>query len=280
MNHTKPSNLTALLEQPLLLPSQPRTVALLASELRKPEPSLRQLCQLFSSDPALAALLLASANAQGHWMNQRVHGVSEALVVLPPAQLQQLVRQAQAGLGMQTLRGFDLPAFWRHSLATAKLARTLAVTVQTHSSAAYVLGLVHGLGLLHIHRVAPEQAARVGELAPALHPQRPKLEKQLCGYAFSLVTAGLAQLWQLPPLMVDALQYMHAPLAQAQFEPLTGVLHLAAWRASTYGQRWDERQLAVSFPSEVGLALGLDIDMVLRQASIDWHSVGGVDVPI
>lgn len=273
-------DLAVLLRLPVSLPSQPRSVALLASELRKPEPSLRQLCQLFSTDPALAASVLASANGAGHWMGQGVHGIPEALVVLPQAQLLELVHEALAGLGGQSLRGFDLPTFWRHSLETAKLARTLAATVQSNGSAAYALGLVHGLGQLHLHRAAPEQAAKVSELVSPLHPQRPLLEAQLCGYAFSLVTAGLAQSWHLPQFMVDALQYMHSPLTQAQFEPLTGVLHLAAWRASAYVQRWDDRQLAVSFPSEVGLALGLDIDMVLRQASIDWHAVGGVDVAV
>ncbi|MNV65798.1 hypothetical protein D3C71_1585160 [compost metagenome] len=35
-----------------------------------------------------------------------------------------------------------------------------------------------------------------------------------------------------------------------------------------------ERELAVLFPSEVGLALGLDIDMVLQQAPIDWSRPG------
>ncbi|MEG0053920.1 MAG: HDOD domain-containing protein, partial [Comamonas sp.] len=55
-------DLAALLSLPASLPSQPRTVALLASELRRPEPSLRRLCQLFSTDPALAASVLASAN--------------------------------------------------------------------------------------------------------------------------------------------------------------------------------------------------------------------------
>ncbi|MEG1734541.1 MAG: HDOD domain-containing protein, partial [Comamonas sp.] len=280
MSLSRPMDLAALLSLPASLPSQPRTVALLASELRRPEPSLRRLCQLFSTDPALAASVLASANGAGSLMGQSVPGVPEALVVLPQAQLRQLVHEALAGLGGQNLRGFDLPAFWRHSLETAKLARTLAATVQSNGSAAYALGLLHGLGQLHIHRVAPEQAAKVSELVSPWDPQRPLLESQLCGYAFSLVTAGLAQSWHLPQFMVDALQYMHAPLSQAQFEPLTGVLHLAAWRASTYIQRWDERQLAVSFPSEVGLALGLDIDMVLRQASIDWHAVSGVDVQV
>ena len=59
---------------------------------------------------------------------------------------------------------------------------------------------------------------------------------------------------------------------------MAGVLHLAMWRAGTRALQWSDRKLAVSFPAEVGLALGMDIDMVLRQASIDWHAGAEPDV--
>lgn len=62
MSRVKPLSLSTLLEQHVLLPSQPRAVALLSSELRKPEPGMRSLVQLFSTDPVLTARLLAAAN--------------------------------------------------------------------------------------------------------------------------------------------------------------------------------------------------------------------------
>ena len=48
------------------------------------------------------------------------------------------------------------------------------------------------------------------------------------------------------------------------------MLHLAAWRARAREAGLDARELAGSFPGEVGIALGLDIDMVLQQDPIDW----------
>jgi hypothetical protein len=56
------------------------------------------------------------------------------------------------------------------------------------------------------------------------------------------------------------------------------VLHIAAWRARSREAQWGERALAVSFPGEVGVALGLDIDMVLRQDPVDWMADTGLDV--
>ena len=76
--------------------------------------------------------------------------------------------------------------------------------------------------------------------------------------------------WLLPQVVVDALQYQAAPFENTAYEPLAGVIHLAAWRARGREAGLSERELAVSFPGEIGLMLGLDIDMVLQQDPIDW----------
>ena len=42
------------------------------------------------------------------------------------------------------------------------------------------------------------------------------------------MSAGLAWRWQLPETVVDALRHHHAPFDNDVYEPLAGVLHLAA----------------------------------------------------
>lgn len=274
----KPLPLAAVLEAQSMLPSQPRALALLASELLRPQPHMRSLSQLFSMDPVLAARLLAMANGPAHLMRQRVHSIPEALVVLSPMQLRQLLHKARPGVDRPSASGWQLASFWRYSLDTARLARALAMSVQCNASAAYALGLVHGLGELLLQQADPGTATRLAELLEPLHPRRPLVEMQLMGYCSAQICAHLAKQWSLPTVLAEALQYMHQPLQQPVFEPLTGVLHLAMWRAGTRALGWSERQLAVSFPAEVGLALGMDIDMVLRQASVDWHAGGEPDV--
>ena len=81
---------------------------------------------------------------------------------------------------------------------------------------------------------------------------------------------GLAQRWQFPDVVVEALQHQSAPLDNNVYEPLAGVIHLASWRARAREADLGEKEMAVSFPGEVGLMLGLDIDMVLQQDPIDW----------
>ena len=262
--------LNALLGQPVALPSLPRTVALLMNELAQREPSLRRLNLLFGSDPVLAARLLELANAPAHQLTRQVAGISEALVLLGSAPLQTLVSSATLGTAARAVQGINLQQFWRYSLHTAKLARSLAGVVFQNPTAAYTAGLLHGLGELLIHLGNPQKAQSMNTLVLPLDMRRGKIEQRILGYSYSHVSAALAQRWLLPQVVVDALQYQAAPFENTAYEPLAGVIHLAAWRARGREAGLSERELAVTFPGEIGLMLGLDIDMVLQQDPIDW----------
>ena len=262
--------LNALLGQPVALPSLPRTVVLLMNELAQREPSLRRLNLLFGSDPVLAARLLELANAPAHQLTRQVAGISEALVLLGSAPLQTLVSSATLGTAARAVQGINLQQFWRYSLHTAKLARSLAGVVFQNPTAAYTAGLLHGLGELLIHLGNPQKAQSMNTLVLPLDMRRGKIEQRILGYSYSHVSAALAQRWLLPQVVVDALQYQAAPFENTAYEPLAGVIHLAAWRVRGREAGLSERELAVTFPGEIGLMLGLDIDMVLQQDPIDW----------
>ena len=262
--------LNALLGQPVALPSLPRTVALLMNELAQREPSLRRLNLLFGSDPVLAARLLELANAPAHQLTRQVAGISEALVLLGSAPLQTLVASATLGTAARAVQGINLKQFWRYSLHTAKLARSLAGVVFQNPTAAYTAGLLHGLGELLIHLGNPQKAQSMNTLVLPLDMRRGKIEQRILGYSYTHVSAALAQRWLLPQVVVDALQYQAAPFDNTAYEPLAGIIHLAAWRVRGREAGLSERELAVTFPGEIGLMLGLDIDMVLQQDPIDW----------
>lgn len=262
--------LNALLALPAVLPSLPRVVALLMNELAHDEPNLRRVNQLFGSDPALAARVLEQANGVEFSSQRKIAGIAEALALLGTPHLRALVVSAPLGTTSRSVPGMNLQQFWRYSLNTAKLARSLAGSVHQNQLAAYTAGLLHCLGELVIHLADPERAQSLNTLVAPLDMRRSKLERRIFGYGYGHVSAALAQRWQLPEVVVDALKYQHAPFDNNAYEPLAGVVHLAAWRARAREVGLDDKEMAVTFPDEVGLVLGLDFDMVLQQDPIDW----------
>lgn len=262
--------MNALLALPAVLPSLPRAVALLIAELARDEPNLRRVNQLVGSDPALAARVLECANGAEFGAQRQIAGIPEALALLGTLQLRELVSSAPLGTTSRSVPGMNLQHFWRYSLNTAKLARSLAGSVQQNQVAAYTAGLLHGLGELVIHLADPERAQSLNTLVSPLDMRRNKLEQRIFGYSYGHVSAALAQRWLLPQGVVDALNFQHSPFDNNAYEPLAAVLHLAAWRARALEVGLDDREMAVTFPDQVGLPLGLDIDMVLQQDPIDW----------
>lgn len=254
----------------LLLPCQPRVFALLMRELLSDMPNLRRVSQLFSADPVLAGLLLECANAPAQQMVGQVRGIPQAVTLLGVRQLRSILKKAQSGLAVRPSAGFDLAQFAQVSVASAKLARSLAAMARLDASMAYMAGLVHGLGQLVWCLQKTEQMQALQAEVALWDPRRPKAEQRHMGYSANHTSALLLRHWSCPADMVAAVQGLENPMEQKQFDPVSGVVHLAVWCQRAKHGGWSERQIADAFPVDVAIALGLDVDVVLQQESPDW----------
>lgn len=263
-------SLKDLLQLPFNVPSIPRVVAVLLTELDHPVPDLRKITQHISTDPALTLRLLQTANADNFKLCGQISSVSEALALLSLGDVKAMAQAAAAGASLKAVPGMVLPQFWQYSLNVAKVSRSLATVVRLNQQAAYTCGLIHGMGELALHLAMPDLMASLDAMLPPLDLKRARIERQQFGYCWASVVAGYARLWKFPPVLVEALEHQYAPFENNVYEPLAGVIHLATWRARCKEANLDEREMAVTFPGFVGEVLGLDIDMVLQQDPFDW----------
>lgn len=263
--------LATLLSLRFAMPSVPRVEAELLTELVHAAPDLRRIVSRVNTDPALTLRLLQAANAPVFGVSRQVHGASEALAVLSLAHVHKMVASAAVAPSFRVLPGLSMPLFWSYSLDCAKVAASVAKLLRLNQQAAYSCGLIHGMGALLMRLAMPEAVALDAQL-PALALQRERLELHQLGFCATQVSAGMARLGDLPAIMVDALDYQHAPFDNEAYEPLAGVLHLAVWRARARQAGLSGNALTVTFPAAVAELLELDIDMVLQQDPIDWHA--------
>lgn len=260
------------------LPSIPKIIALLLNELDRTEPDLRKISQLINTDPVLTSRLLRLANSAQFQLSNKISSVSEALALMGLDQVRSLTTAAAVAGAFRTVPGIDMPQFWRYSLNVAKLSRLLGGMVRQKQPAAFTAGLIHATGELVMHLgLAKELAPLASQVAP-LGLRRAAAERKLLGYCYADVGAGFARSWQFPQPIVDALQHQCAPFENDVYEPMAGILHLAAWRARAREAEYDQQALIDNFPDVVALALGIDIDMALQQEPIDWTS--GAEVAV
>lgn len=262
-------NLEGLLAQRFVMPSVPRVVALLLTELAASQPDLRRIDQLLTVDPALGLRVLQAANAPYFKLQGQIHSVAEALAVLRLGQIQAMVVQAAGQTSIKAIPGVDLPRFWSYCVDTARVARALAGLLQLNQQAAYTCGLIHGLGALAMRSAMPESLL-LDDTADPMAFKRARAEMQAFGFCYTEVSAGFAVQSHFPQVLVDALHFAHKPVDNEVYEPLAGVTHLAIWRARARYARLSPNGTAVTFPALVAEVMGLDIDMVLQQDPTDW----------
>ena len=264
--------LNALLALQFNLPSIPKVVALLLSELDRDEPDLKKVTQLISTDPALTTRLLQLSNSGYFQLSKTINSVSESLAILGLAHVRSMAAAAASGASLKGVPGVNLQQFWNYSLDVAKVSRSLAGVVRQNQQAAFTCGLIHAVGELAMHMAMPVEVTALNHEVPPLDLRRAKTEMLAFDYCYAQVGAGYARKWQFPQPIIDALEHQCEPFEKNAYEPLPGVIHLATWRARARQAGLTQRALAVTFPGEVGEVLELDIDMVLQQDPIDWSA--------
>jgi len=264
--------LEELLASDAALPSIPKIIALLLNELGREDPDLRKISQLINTDPVLTARLLQLANSAQFQLTRKIGSVSEALALLGLGQVRALATAAAVAGAFKHIAGIEMVPFWRYSLNVAKLSRLLAGMVHQNQATAFTAGLIHATGELVMHLAMPLEMAALNAQVHPLGLKRAAAEYKRFGFCYAHVGAGFARSWQFPAPIVDALEHQYAPFENGVYEPLAGVLHLAAWRARANELNLGEPDLTVNFPDVVALALGIDIDMALQQDPIEWTS--------
>jgi HD-like signal output (HDOD) protein len=223
--------LQALLASQFTLPSIPKVVALLLSELDRDEPDLKKITQLISTDPALTTRLLRLSNSAAFKLSGKINSVSESLAILGLGHVRIMAAEAATGTSFKAVPGINLQQFWGYSLDVAKVSRSLAGVVRQNQQAAFTCGLIHAVGELAMHIGMPEEVAELDREVPPLDLRRAKAERKQFGFCYAQVGAGYARQWHFPEPIVDALEHQYEPFENNVYEPLAGVIHRATWRA-------------------------------------------------
>lgn len=252
-----------LIKQPNALPAAPKVVRKLIETFEQPEVDVLKVAAYVAAEPVLTAKLLRMANSAFFGLTRSVCDVRSAINVLGLIKVRALVIAASLDDCFHMVGGVNLNQFWRYSLNTANLSRYLAMPIQVDESAAFTAGLVHAIGELVMHVGMPEDMLELDRSVPMLDLRRARVQLGAFGYSYADVGAALAREWKFPRKMIDAIQHQVAPFENDAYEPIAGVVHIAAWRARAEELALPADALIGSYPDPVGLVLGIDPDTVI-----------------
>jgi putative nucleotidyltransferase with HDIG domain len=119
---------------------------------------------------------------------------------------------------------------WLHSLVTAIIAEEAAALFRMERESAYTIGLLHNLGVLGLMSAYPGEYSRMLEVSDDFGFDLLETERDLFEIDHCAAGAYLAQDWNFPGELVEAIATHHAP-------PVEGVpgpenLIRLSWRLS------------------------------------------------
>lgn len=180
-----------------------------------PRTSADTLGKALSSDPALVSKVLKLVNSAFYGFPGRIGTITQAVVILGFSSIRNLVLTTSIMQMFGTKgqkQGFDVEAFWRHSLQTAALARQLALERgEAYIEEAFIGGLLHDMGRMVLSQKLPGEFEKVLAHAAKTGGRLRQSEQVILGTTHSEIGSWLAQKWNLPAPLIDVIQYHHVP---------------------------------------------------------------------
>ncbi|MDZ7750522.1 MAG: HDOD domain-containing protein [Gammaproteobacteria bacterium] len=260
-----------LQELPPLPVASQRLLAILSSE----DAGMGEVAEAIELDPALAARIVGVARSAFFGNTTTIYGVKDAIIrVLGLDMVRSLGLSISLGdaLSYEQTRGFDARRYWISALLTADMARFLAPRValdhQPQAEPAYLSGLLHGLGLLALAHLFPNELSLALEAAGDDPVRRlAEHERQWVGIDHHAAGGWLARRWHLPEEVARTMEHHHDPHYRGPFWPTVLLVgNCARW--SEWRQA-EEPGLPPSIPEELH-TLGIPVtDMAAISAAFE-----------
>lgn len=182
------------------------------------------LAEHLRMDPNLAARVMSVANS-AFFSRQPCAAIDDAVNRLGSVQLTRIFAQVLANAAMiHPYRAYDLPAqaIWRHSIFAAVGAEMAARRKGEDRSAAYMVGLLHLIGMLVVENIW-QKKINAPKLALVNFTQEWATDEiKLCGFDHTALGAELLRQIAFPESVVQAVGRQY----QAPVEPVSCALYV------------------------------------------------------
>ena len=253
------------------IPTLPTVLTQIISTLDNPNSSAGDLERIIRNDQALTTKLLAVANSAFYGFRHEISTVSRAVVAIGYSE----VRNLCLGIG---LMGFmdsakfrdpeHAQALWLHSLATGEASRVVAEwTGGVDMEIAFTSGLLHDIGKVVLSAFFPDDMDQIKQVLADGHTGLTEAEREL-GISHEDVGRLVAEHWELPPVLMEAVGSHHHLHKRLTYLPITSTVQAADYLTRRIGMGDPMRLEPLDISKVAMTALGIS-DQTLGQCLED-----------
>lgn len=228
------------------LPSIPVVMMEVTRLLSNPMTSAGELGRAISKDQGLVTKVLTVANSPLYGLPRRVSTIDFAIIILGFDHIKNIVIALSMieAFKNKSDKNLDQKRYWTHSIMTASAAKRIADDLGYHfTGEAFTAGLLHDLGIPVIHKYFHNDFINICELADSGKMSFDEAQIEVLGINHQEIGNFLAQRWNLPLTLNDAILYHHDPAAAEQNKVLAALVHLADYMTVKLGVgdfNWDK----------------------------------------
>lgn len=213
------------------LPSLPHIVVRVMELTEDPDSTAFDINEVINQDQNMTAQVLRMANSVYYGYSRRIATVTDAIVLIGFNAVRSIVLAASVSkILKKELSGYVMGEgeLWRHSQGAAVFARLLAKKSKFRSvELAYTATLLHDIGKLVLNSYLSESYQEVLKIVNEEKLPFNEVEDKIFGFNHATVGGKVAEKWNLPNDLVEAIAYHHHP-EQAEMNPqLTAIVHIA-----------------------------------------------------
>jgi putative nucleotidyltransferase with HDIG domain len=225
----------------------------------------KELVNVIEHDPVLLLKLLRIVNSPYFGLSQRITSVNHAVLYVGINTVKNLALSAAAlgALPRNNAAGFDIDAFLTHSLAAAAIARVFAKKIGVPEKEVFdffLAGLLHDFGKVVFANFMPNEFRNTVELAKNEIIPLYQAETEIFKTDHAQVGAMLAEKWQLPINLIEALRNHHSQ--NSGLSQITTVVSAADQIAKELGIGLSGSPVIDELPKEIIAMFGDDAAVV------------------
>ena len=196
------------------MPAFPKSVQKILEMSRNVATTPKDLIQVIDKDPVMTVRILKIVNSAYYNLPKQITSINHAAVFLGINTIKNLALSI-AAIGMlpkSNDAGFDMQQYLLHSLATAGIAKQLALDLDdVDPMDCFIAGLLHDFGKVVFAQFMPDQfreaLAHSKKSGESLHQA---LQRSI-GADHAVVGAMLVEKWHFAPSLVEAIRSQHGP---------------------------------------------------------------------
>ncbi len=192
-----------------VLPQFPDNLVFLQKLIADPESDISDIARQISMDPSLTADVLKLVNSAQFMLPKKVDNIAEAVKLVGMRSLGKLLYS----YGTQKLLDRGQKWLWDHSYKSAYYAYNLAKRFKKKDilDDAYVGGILHDMGKIIFSDVHPDLLQKITSFCKDRGMGRSLVEDLSAGLNHAQIGAMIAQKWNFPQGLVEAIKYHHLP---------------------------------------------------------------------